>query len=272
MARLGETLRERRTALGLSLEQVQEETRIRAKLLQALEEGQWDVLPDPGYVRGYISSYARFLELDPVPLLNMYKAETGAGRTHLVNLPQAEEAVKPIGQQHAVPWGTAVAIALVVALLSLGAWGITKFFSAREETPLVDPIVSPEETTTAETSETTTPATKQETEPAKESTSDKATEPETDSSDAEDAPQPFDLTVRVDADSASWMRITVDGKPAYEGVLTGGQSKQYEVSEKATVRLGKPESVTILRDGTPVEIQDTGNIGTVTLKAKAAGE
>ena len=53
--------------------------------------------------------------------------------------------------------------------------------------------------------------------------------------------QPFTLTVTVAADGASWLRVTVDGKTAYEGVLTGGQSKEFEVTEKAKIRIGKPE-------------------------------
>ena len=82
MGQLGDTLRERRIALGITLEQAEEGTKIRGKLLEALEDGDYGRLPNPGYVRGYISSYARYLELDPVPLLAMYQAETGAGRYH----------------------------------------------------------------------------------------------------------------------------------------------------------------------------------------------
>ena len=45
---------------------------------QALEDGDYDQLPNPAYVRGYITSYAHWLELDPAPLLTMYRAESGA--------------------------------------------------------------------------------------------------------------------------------------------------------------------------------------------------
>ena len=86
MGQLGDTLRERRTALGISIAQAEEATRIRGKLLTALEAGDYARLPNPGYVRGYVSSYAKYLELDPVPLLAMYRAETGAGRYHDINL------------------------------------------------------------------------------------------------------------------------------------------------------------------------------------------
>ncbi|HSK46656.1 MAG TPA: RodZ domain-containing protein [Coriobacteriia bacterium] len=256
MGKLGDTLRERRVALGLTIEQVQEGTRIRGKLIDAIEEGQYDRLPNPGYVRGYISSYARFLELDPVPLLNMYKAETGVGRQHLINVPQAEEAVKPTGQQHAIPWRAAVAIAAIVGVLALTVWAVARIWSGPEPTPPA-PVPVEEQTTTPHVTETAKPKDKPKDEPKDEP--------------VEEA-QPFTLTVEVAADGASWMRVTVDGKRAYEGVLTAGQTQEWEVAEKAEVRIGKPESVTVYRDGEKVEIQGKDNIGTVTLAATSSAQ
>lgn len=254
MGKLGDTLRERRIALGLSIEQVQEGTHIRGRLLEAIEEGNYDRLPNPGYVRGYVSSYARFLELDPVPLLNMYKAETGAGRPNQLNLPQTSEAVAPTGQQHAFPVRAAVTIAVIVALVALVAWALTRIWSGPEPTP-VEP--------TAITEPTPTPS---EDQPSADTT--EPAEAVAEETPATKQPQPFTLTVRVADDGASWLRIKVDGKVAYEGVLTGGQSKEYEVTKTATLRIGKPESVTILRDGSEVAVKDTGDIGSLTLKAK----
>lgn len=251
MGRLGDTLRERRIALGVTLEQAEEGTRIRERLLAAIEEGQYDRLPNPGYVRGYISSYARFLELDPVPLLNMYKAETGAGRFHELNLPQVEEAVAPTGQQHAVPWRGAVAVALVLALLSLAVWAVTRIWSGPEPTP-PEPATVTENTSTTST-ETTKPAVKPKTPaPVKE--------------------LPFTLKVKVAEDGASWLKVTVDGRPAYEGTLTGGQDKEFEVAKQAQVRIGKPEAVTVTRDGKAVKIDTSADIGVVNLKAETSAK
>ena len=52
MGQLGDTLRERRMSLGISLETAEDDTKIRARLLKWLEEGEYDRLPNPGYVRG----------------------------------------------------------------------------------------------------------------------------------------------------------------------------------------------------------------------------
>ena len=255
MGKLGDTLRERRIALGLSIEQVQEGTHIRGRLLEAIEEGNYDRLPNPGYVRGYVSSYARFLELDPVPLLNMYKAETGVGRQHQLNLPQTSEAVAPTGQQHAFPVRAAVTIAVIVALVALVAWALTRIWSGPEPAPVEPTAITEPQPATSE--QTPAPETTKSTDAAA-----------VEEAPAEKQPQPFTLAVRVAADGASWLRVKVDGKVAYEGVLTGGQSKEYEVTKTATLRIGKPESVTILRDGNEVAVKDTGDIGSITLKAK----
>lgn len=258
MGKLGDTLRERRIALGMSLDDVQQGTKIRTRLIEALEEGAYDRLPNPGYVRGYISSYARYLELDSGPLLNMYKAETGAGRFHELNLPQTGEAVKRTGEQHAVPWSAGVSAAVVIAVVSLLIWGGVRLWRGPEPT-------SPEPLPVSEATATPRPKNKaKQTARKQEGTSTDRAETETEQTPVS---MPFTLTVRVAADGASWLRIVVDDKPAYEGTLAGGQQKEYEVTSSATVRVGKPESVTILRDGTEVDIENDGDVPTVTIDA-----
>lgn len=73
MDELGSLLREAREAKGLSLVDVNEETKINPKYLEALEDGRYGDLPTEVHVRGYLRNYARFLELDPEPLLTRYE-------------------------------------------------------------------------------------------------------------------------------------------------------------------------------------------------------
>lgn len=74
MDELGTLLREAREAQGLTLAQVQQELRISLRFLEALENSQYQVLPTPVHVRGYLRNYARLLKLDPQPLLDRYEA------------------------------------------------------------------------------------------------------------------------------------------------------------------------------------------------------
>ena len=70
---LGNILREAREAKGLTLRDAYEETRITARFLEALETGRYGDLPSPTHVRGFLRNYARFLDLDPAPLLQRYE-------------------------------------------------------------------------------------------------------------------------------------------------------------------------------------------------------
>ena len=62
--RLGPVLGDRRRSLGLKLEEVAEEIKIRAEYLKALEEESFDDLPTPEYARLFLKTYAERLALN----------------------------------------------------------------------------------------------------------------------------------------------------------------------------------------------------------------
>lgn len=70
MAGIGETLRSNRERRGITVEQVAQDTRISLRFIEALEDEQFDELPAPVYVRGFLRSYANYLKIDPQPLLD----------------------------------------------------------------------------------------------------------------------------------------------------------------------------------------------------------
>lgn len=73
MDEIGHILREAREARGLTLGEAQAQTRINSRFLEALENGEYGVLPSPVHARGFLRNYARFLALDPTPLLERYE-------------------------------------------------------------------------------------------------------------------------------------------------------------------------------------------------------
>lgn len=74
MDELGNILREAREMKGLTLSDVQDEIRINSRYLHALEAGDYALLPTAVHARGFLRNYARFLELDPRPLLERFEA------------------------------------------------------------------------------------------------------------------------------------------------------------------------------------------------------
>jgi cytoskeletal protein RodZ len=72
---IGNSLREARTRKGLSIRDAEEATKIRTKYLQALEEDDFDAIPGPAYVIGFLRTYAQYLELDSAALIGEYKSQ-----------------------------------------------------------------------------------------------------------------------------------------------------------------------------------------------------
>lgn len=88
MSELGALLRKARDQRGLSLDDIQETTKIRKRYLEAIESGDHTVLPGPFYVRAFVKNYSEAVGLDPEEVLRLYQHEVPAG--------QVEQIVEPI--------------------------------------------------------------------------------------------------------------------------------------------------------------------------------
>lgn len=69
MSELGRHLKEARLQKGMSLDDVQEVTKIRKKYLEAIEAGDYKVLPGSFYVRAFIKTYAEAVDVNPDELM-----------------------------------------------------------------------------------------------------------------------------------------------------------------------------------------------------------
>ncbi len=123
MSNIGEQLRQAREAAGFSLEQVEQATRIRRVFLIALEEERLDALPDPAYARGFVRNYARFVGLDPEPLVEAY------GRA--VHAPDVEAPLllnEPLFDRARMGLKSALRTILIILVVAAVAWGGYSYF------------------------------------------------------------------------------------------------------------------------------------------------
>ncbi len=74
---IGGRLRAARLDRGLDLERIASQLHLQPGLVDALEAGRYQELPDPVFILGYIRNYARLLDLDPEPLVAAYRSATG---------------------------------------------------------------------------------------------------------------------------------------------------------------------------------------------------
>ena len=72
---IGRSLKEKREALEISLEEVSSRTHNKLEFLQALEEETFHSLSDPVYLTGFLRRYAHFLGLDADALVQEFQAQ-----------------------------------------------------------------------------------------------------------------------------------------------------------------------------------------------------
>jgi hypothetical protein len=71
--RIGEVLKRARRRLHLDVGTVEQRTKIRTKYIRALEAEDWDSLPGPTYVKGFLRSYSQLLGIDGEALVDEYR-------------------------------------------------------------------------------------------------------------------------------------------------------------------------------------------------------
>lgn len=77
MFELGNNLREARQRRRIDLVIAEQDTKIRSKYLAALETEDFDILPGPVFVRGFLRTYSRYLGLDAQLFVDEYNARFG---------------------------------------------------------------------------------------------------------------------------------------------------------------------------------------------------
>lgn len=80
--RLGDVMRGERATMGKSLLDVQRELRIKANYIAAIENADPDAFDTPGFIAGYVRSYARYLGMDPDETFAAFCKESGFSVAH----------------------------------------------------------------------------------------------------------------------------------------------------------------------------------------------
>lgn len=114
-AGLGARLREARESRNLSMEQASEALHLDEVVLHALEEGRFEVLGAPVFIKGHLKSYGRWLGLPVDELLGAYHASDVANAV-LSHLPDTADRSLTINP---VTWGFYVLIALLAGALMI---------------------------------------------------------------------------------------------------------------------------------------------------------
>ena len=115
-ARVGEVLRKAREAASYSVAYVAAQTHLKEEVIIALENEQYDQLPSDVFVRGYIRSYAKLLDID------LQHVTDGGSKDSAIEkvVPQIKKTKKinSFGVDPVVIWSSVTVMALLVGLLT----------------------------------------------------------------------------------------------------------------------------------------------------------
>ena len=97
---VGEKLKQHRQNKNLSLQHIASQLHLEARIIEALEADDYDNLPDAIYVRGYIRSYAKLVNVNADELIALYDANGATEVPEIIpevkHTSQANSSDKPV--------------------------------------------------------------------------------------------------------------------------------------------------------------------------------
>jgi len=143
MRELGEKLRGLREQKGISLEEIQQKTKINLKYLQAIEEGKRDLLPEEVYLKGFLRIYAQALKINKEEVIAEYNAlqkkeqigeekeEEEKQTAEMEDLTEQLEDLEP--DRLAPPLLHILLVIVVILLIILGIYSVFGFSGSESE-------------------------------------------------------------------------------------------------------------------------------------------
>ncbi|WP_328097673.1 helix-turn-helix domain-containing protein [Peribacillus frigoritolerans] len=113
LTELGNRLKEAREAKDLSLEDLQELTKIQKRYLIGIEEGNYSMMPGKFYVRAFIKQYCEAVGLDSEEIFEQYKSEIPS-----VYSEELPEQLSRVQSRKTIPAGDSKVVELLPKILA----------------------------------------------------------------------------------------------------------------------------------------------------------
>ncbi len=273
----GEYLKREREQREVPLSRIAESTRVPQKFLEALEADDFDTLPHPTFVKGYIKSYCKFLGLDETDAVLRYELflRENSGRTEDEDA-AAEARKKPLhrltpsrmseGAPSSGP-GPFSARYIVTAAVVVVAVAIVYYYTTSSKKTAAPP----------EQAQATSEAVFADNAPAPLANGEAALKPADGAKPAEAAAparaqapgEKHSLT--ASAAEISWIKVVIDDDEPFDVVLRAGEKVSWKAGKAFHLVVGNAGGVTIDFDGERLNgLGSSGEVVTLTLPKGAA--
>lgn len=242
-------LRQAREEKSLRIEEIAAITRIRLSILQALEEGRFEELPEPIYVQGFIRRFGDAVGLDGSAL-----AQTVA-TTFSETEPKQEN--KDLDQKPNLYIPLAVPYILLLAAASFGLFYLLNLQRTAESHSQSQPALNTKKPKTAPkpvasplSASHPSPTLPKQNQPTLLAKKPKTAATPIASPLSYSTPTPLPTTqansnveIGIDLKDQSWVRVKVDGKTEFEGILKKGEHRTWTAKKELTIRSGNAGAV-----------------------------
>ena len=218
---LGSRLRQAREEQSMSLEEVGDKTRIQVRLLKAIEEGKREILPEPVYIQGFIKRYADALGLNGIEFSDTFPSGP------------VFQMIKPTWRYLPSTQLRPIHLYLIYVFLVIGAVNGLSYVVNR-------PAIEVGETNRRSPSQALNKANAANTDSLEKLG---PFTPAVFSSNTSQTGKP--VRVGVTVKTPSWIRVVVDGKTQFEGMLPEGTQRTWVADETLIVKAGNAGGILV---------------------------
>ena len=237
MGTFGDTLRQARQDLGVSLTDAERETNIHRRYLEALENEDHAALPPPVYSRGFVRTYSQYLGLNPDAMLDLFPpGGEPTEHTELRPIPAHVSTPRSISFRPVVILGILVMAGLLVAYLWAQYNSFVESLGQVEQVPSSraggSPTAAPKPTAAAVAS------------PSPPSPS-----PSPPPVAASPSPQPTPargLAVEARVVDRTWLEVWVDGRSVLAETAQPGANRTFNAEQQVKMRVGNAAGVQVV--------------------------
>lgn len=242
-------MREARVAAGLELREAASRLHMPVRVVEALEQGRWDVIGAPVFVRGQLRSYARLLGVDLEPLLaTQVAAPVAVELVSHAHTPRLQRVMESIGRR--------AVYVVITAAIAVPVWLATRshFNEVAPATASLDVVPAPapgSDPRMARPEPAPVPPGPRGSLPAV---------PDAGPYVASLAPAVRQQAVAAGAlelsfEGDSWMEVTSgDGRVLEQRLMREGETRSFQAGEVAGVVLGNASAVRVQQAGSIVDL------------------
>ncbi len=257
LLKFSEELKEAREEADISLDEISSKTRIDLKFLSAIEEGNFEIMPEV-YIRAFIKEYAAFVQLDPTETLEKFElAKKGKTKETKVEEPSPKKSTSEKPKEKQKQFGDEIpapskesksglqpqkVLIYTISIVVLAVLIVVYFLFIKDSSP--DIVVEKPFEEVMQEKDT------------KENTDRFKVKEET-SADTQPVAQEDSLSLLFTANDTCWVNVTIDDGNNTEFMLYDNGIKQVKALRKFDLVIGNLGGVELKLNGNPLTINGT---------------